>query len=113
MIAAYGEQPRVAIIAAAILIVVLLLSVRGLARFYTDFLWFDSVGYRNVWLRNWGLSILLGAIGIGVSFLILWVNLRLVDRLTPRFAPFDLTEEEELVERFRAALERQGLLSAV
>jgi uncharacterized membrane protein (UPF0182 family) len=32
---------------------------------------------------------------------VLWVNLQIVDRLSPRWAPFELTEEEELVERFR------------
>ena len=68
---------------------------------WTDFLWFDSVGFRNVWLRNWGLSVLLGAIGVTIAFLIIWTALKLVDRFSPRWAPFDLTEEEELVERFR------------
>lgn len=79
--------------------VYMLLTAAG--TLWTDFLWFDSVGFRDVWLRNWGLSILLGAIGIAVSFLVIWGALKLVDRFSPRWAPFDLTEEEELVERFR------------
>lgn len=77
----------------------LLLTAAG--TLWTDYLWFDSVGFRSVWLRNWGLSILLGIIGVAVSFLVLWGALRLVDRFSPRWAPFDLSEEEELVERFR------------
>jgi uncharacterized protein len=79
--------------------VYLLLTAAG--TLWTDFLWFESVGFRDVWLRNWGLSILLGVIGIVVSFLVIWGALKLVDRFSPRWAPFDLTEEEELVERFR------------
>lgn len=81
----------------------LLLTAAG--TLWTDFLWFDSVGVRQVWLRNWGLSILLGAAGVGVAFLVIWGTLRLVDRFSPRWAPFDLTEEEELVERFREWVE--------
>jgi len=77
----------------------LLLTAAG--TLWTDFLWFESIGFRNIWLRNWSLSILLGVIGIAVVFLVLWLSLKLVDRLSPRWAPFDLTEEEELIERFR------------
>ncbi len=79
--------------------VYLLLTAAG--TLWTDFLWFDSVGFREVWLRNWGLAILLGVVGIVVSFVVIWSALKLVDRFSPRWAPFDLTEEEELVERFR------------
>ncbi|MGH8946511.1 MAG: UPF0182 family protein, partial [Acidimicrobiia bacterium] len=81
----------------------LLLTAAG--TLWTDYLWFDALGYREVWLRNWGLSLLLGALGIGVAFLVLWLSLRLVDRFSPRWAPFDLTEEEELIERFREWVE--------
>ena len=88
------------LIAAAIY---LLLTAAG--TLWTDYLWFDSMGYRGVWLRNWGLSLFLGALGIGVAFLVLWLSLRLVDRFSPRWAPFDLTEEEELIERFREWVE--------
>lgn len=88
---------------ALIVTVYLLLTAAG--TLWTDLLWFDSMGIRNVWLRNWGLSILLGAVGIVVSFLVIWGGLRLVDRFSPRWAPFELTEEEELVERFREWVE--------
>ncbi len=81
----------------------LLLTAAG--TLWTDFLWFDSVGFREVWLRNWGLAILLGLIGVVVSFLVIWGALKLVDRFSPRWAPFDLSEEEELVERFREWVE--------
>lgn len=72
---------------------------------WTDFLWFDSIGYESIWLKNWGTSILLGAIGVVVAFAVIWASLKLADRLSPRWVPFDLTEEEELIERFREWVE--------
>jgi len=101
----YGTgRRRPAMILVAILVgIYLLLTAAG--TLWTDFLWFDSVGFRDVWVRNWGLAILLGAAGIIVSFLVIWGALKLVDRFSPRWAPFDLTEEEELVERFREWVE--------
>jgi uncharacterized membrane protein (UPF0182 family) len=40
---------RAWMIIVAALLVVLLFSLRGLAGFYTDFLWFDSVGFGDTW----------------------------------------------------------------
>ena len=84
-------------------LIYLLLTAAG--TLWTDLLWFESVGFRDVWLRNWGMSIGLGAVGVVFAFVILWVALKLVDRFSPRWAPFDLTEDEELVERFREWVE--------
>lgn len=97
------RRRTVRIILAIVVVGYLLLTAAG--TIWTDFLWFDSIDYRNVWLRNWGMSLLLGAVGIAVSFGVLWLSLRLVDYFSPRWAPFDLTEEEELIERFREWIE--------
>lgn len=102
----YGGSDRrrtLRIVVALVVVGYLLLTAAG--TLWTDFLWFESIDYRNVWLRNWGLSILLGIIGVVVSFAVLWTSLRLVDYFSPRWAPFDLTEEEELIERFREWVE--------
>ena len=80
-------------------VIYLLLTAAG--TLWTDLLWFESIGYEDVWLRNWGMTILLGFIGVVVAGAVVWAALVLVDRFSPRWAPFDLTEEEELVERFR------------
>lgn len=96
------RRPLTIILAAAAGIYLILTALGTL---WTDYLWFDSIGYENVWQRKWGMSILLGVVGTAVVFAILWVSLRLVDRLSPRWAPFDLTEEEELIERFREWIE--------
>lgn len=81
------------------------LLVTAAGTLWTDFLWFSSLGFSEVWLRNWGLTLLLGAVGLVFVFLLVWLSLALADRLSPRFAPFDLSEEEELVERIREWLE--------
>ncbi len=81
------------------------LVLTGAGTLWTDFLWFDSIDFREVWLRNWGMTILLGAIGVVATFVVIWGALSLVDRISPRWAPFDLSEEEELVERFREWVE--------
>ncbi|MGB7858923.1 MAG: UPF0182 family protein [Acidimicrobiia bacterium] len=107
----YGSDRRrpITVILAILAGLYLLLTAAG--TLWTDYLWFDSIGFRDVWLRNWSLSLLLGGIGIGVSFAVIWGSLKIVDRLSPRWAPFELTEEEELVERFREWIEpRVGLI---
>ena len=81
------------------------LLLTALGTLWTDYLWFDSIGFENIWQRKWGMSILLGVLGVAVAFLILWISLQLVDRLSPGWAPFDLSEEEELIERFREWIE--------
>jgi uncharacterized protein len=40
---------RIALIAVAAVLVVLLVSLRGIAGFYTDYLWFQELGYTDVW----------------------------------------------------------------
>jgi len=92
-----------AIIAGVLVGLYLLLTAAG--SFWTDYLWFESVGYENVWQRRLGMSLLLGAIGIGLTFAILFLNLKLVDRFSPSWVPFELSQEEELAERFREWIE--------
>lgn len=94
-----GRRRPWTIFAGVAVAIYLLLTAAG--TLWTDLLWFDSVGYRSVWMRNWGMSILLGAGGVLMAFFAIWGAFKLVDRFSPRWAPFDLTEEEELVERFR------------
>ena len=59
----------------------LLLTAAG--TLWTDFMWFDALGYGSVWAKNWGTSLLLGAFGLVFSFLIFWATLVLAQRLSP------------------------------
>lgn len=80
----------------------LLLSVRGIANFVTDYLWFDAVGYRNVWSTVLTSKIILALIFIVFFSILCWSNLWLADRLAPRYR--ESSPEEEAVMRFREVI---------
>ncbi len=104
-----GDRPRfgtrrarfVAILVAGGLLV-LLLSLRGIARFYTDYLWFDSLGRTDVWGRVLLAKIVLFGIFAVAFFVLIWVNLLIVDRLAPESRPPG--PEEEMLSRFHAVV---------
>jgi uncharacterized protein len=78
---------------------ILLVSLRGIAGFYTDFLWFKEIGYTEVW-RGLLVAKALPAVVFTVAFFLLILgNLVIADRMAPRFRPAG--PEEELVERYR------------
>ncbi len=73
----------------------------ALSAVWTDYLWFDSVGYTSVWRTNVYTSLGLGAAGVVVVFAFMYANLMIADRVSPGLDGMELTEEEELIERFR------------
>jgi uncharacterized protein len=79
----------------------LYVALTALAAVWTDYLWFESVGYQSVWRINLVTSLILGAVGVVIVFGFVYLNLIVTDRLSPRLEGLELTEEEELVERFR------------
>ena len=85
----------------AIAIAVVYLFLTGLSTVWTDYLWYDSVGFASVWQTNLVTSVVLAVIGATVVFGFIWLNLWLTDRISPRMELLDLGEDEELVERFR------------
>lgn len=105
-------RTRLAIVLAAAVVIVVLLSLHGLAVFYTDFLWFGSVHLTSVWSGVLGAKVVLAVIFIAVFFTALWLNLAIGDRLASRFRP--LGPEDELVRRFRDTVgpHRRGVRTA-
>ena len=97
-----GRRTRVvaAVVAAGLLLLVL--SMRGLARFYTDYLWFDSLGRNDVWRGVLLAKIALVAIFAVVFFVLIWINLLIADRLAPPTRPAG--PEEEMLGRYRDAV---------
>ncbi|RMH85619.1 MAG: UPF0182 family protein, partial [Actinomyces sp.] len=88
---------------------VLLLSLRGIAIFYTDYLWFDAVGRTDVWRRVLGAKVALSIIFIGLFFVLAWFNLFIADRLAPPFRTAG--PEEEMLARYHDFVAgRTGLL---
>ncbi len=96
---------RRGLIILGVLVLLVFLFARGLASFWTDYLWFDSVELTSVWSTLFFSKIVLALIAILVAFGVIWVNLLLVDRLSPRFRAMDLASEEELVERVQEWIE--------
>jgi len=54
----------------------------SLVRLWTDWLWFDTVGYQQVMLKVIETKIVLGAVVGGTVFLLMLINLFLADRLS-------------------------------
>jgi uncharacterized membrane protein (UPF0182 family) len=77
---------------------VLVASLRGLAGFYTDYLWFKSLGLVGVWRAVLGARVVLAIVFMAAFALFMWGNLVLADRLAPQFRPRG--PEEELIERY-------------
>jgi uncharacterized membrane protein (UPF0182 family) len=104
-----GSRNRVWLIVLAAALFVLLTSLRGIAGFYTDYLWFDSLNFSGVFTGVLRSKVLLGLLFTAVLFIVLWANLLIADRLAPRFRPTG--PEEELVERYHELIgERTGLV---
>jgi uncharacterized membrane protein (UPF0182 family) len=91
---------RVWLIGAVVLIIVLLASLRGLARFYTDYLWFHEVGFTATWRGLIAAKLEPTIVFTLFFFVLMLVNLVIADRLAPRTRA--MGPEDEMVERYRS-----------
>ncbi len=71
---------------------------RGLASFYTDFLWFDQLGHGDVFTSVFGAQVVLVLIFTLLFFALLFSNLRVADRIAPSVRPAG--PEEDILGRF-------------
>jgi uncharacterized membrane protein (UPF0182 family) len=95
---------RIGLIVAAVLLFVLITSIRGIAGFYTTYLWFDELRLTSVWTTILGTKVLLVLAFSAVFFVLLFVNLVLADNLAPRFRP--VGPQDEVVQRYRSLVGR-------
>jgi len=103
---------RTWLVVGAVVLFFLITSLRGIAGFYTDYLWFDSLGHSDVWQGVLGAKIALSIIFTGSFFLLMWVNLVIADRMAPPFRPAG--PEEEFIERYHEIVGgRLGLVRVV
>jgi len=75
----------------------------ALSGFFVDLLWFREVHFSGVFWSIFWSKVLLGFLFGVLFFALLTANLLIVRRLTPRFRPF--SPEQELIERYRAAID--------
>ena len=78
-----GFRIRGWMIAVVVVIVVLFLSARGLAGFYTDYLWFDSVGFGTTWRGLLWARFAPTAVFTVLFFGLMLTSLTVADRLAP------------------------------
>jgi uncharacterized protein len=107
-----GRRGRTLLIVGVIAAFILLTSLRGIAGFYTDYLWFDSLDQTGVWRGILGAKLSLALIFMVGFFLLAWANLLIADRIAP---PFRLAgPEDELLERYHDIVDdRMGWLRIV
>src|SRR5690606_14363924 len=102
---------RVALIVGAVVLFFLITSLRGIASFYTDYLWFDALGQGKVFTGVLGAKVALSAIFTGAFFVLLWSNLVIADRLAPPFRPTG--PDDEFLERYHELVDpRSGWVRA-
>ncbi len=93
-------------IVAATLIFIVLLTANGVAALFTDYLFFDHLGFAGSWGKILFTQIALAVVFIVLFFLILFGNLTLADRLKPLVRP--PSPEEDLIERYHQLVGRHG-----
>ena len=103
-----GQRGRIGLVVLAIALFLLLTSLRGIAGFYTDLLWFDSLGYRQVFTGILGAKISLTVLFSALFFVLLWFNLFVADRVAPRFRPAG--PEEDVIERYHELIGHRTVL---
>jgi uncharacterized protein len=91
---------RVWLIGAVVLIIILLASLRGLAGFYTNYLWFKEVGFSSTWRGLIAAKLVPATVFTLFFFVVMLVNLVIADRLAPRTRA--MGPEDEIVERYRS-----------
>lgn len=102
---------RIILLIAAAVLFVLFTSLRGVAGIYTDYLWFDSLNFSQVWSGILRSKIVLGVIFTAIFFVLCFVNLTIADRMAPKFRPTG--PEDDLLTRYHQMVDRRsGLVRA-
>src|SRR3981081_4078596 len=97
---------RIWILVGVVVFFVLITSLRSLAGFYTDYLWFKELHFSGIFTDILGIKIMLAIVFTALFFLLMWSNLTIADRIAPRFRP--VGPEDELVQRYREAVGAHG-----
>ncbi len=90
------------VIVSLIILFVLITSLRSIASFYTDYLWFKELKFTSVFRGVLVTQVLLAVVFCVLFFALMLGNLVLADKVAPRFRPTG--PEDELVQRYREAV---------
>ena len=89
----------------AVVVIAALVFGRFIATLWTDYLWYQSVDQTGVWRTLIFTRVGLVVVASLLAFGLFWLNLWLVDRLSPRRRLPTGTPEEELLTRFQDWIE--------
>lgn len=89
---------RIGVLVAVVVIVILVTSLRSVATFWTDYLWFKEVHFLSVFRGVLVNEVILATIFTVAFFAIMMLNLTIADRVIPRSG---VMPEDELVVRYR------------
>lgn len=82
--------------------IVALIVVQGIANLFTNYLWFRSESFDDVWRAMTITKLELGVVFTGLFFIACWVSLLIVDRVARR-ALF-MSPEQDFVRRYQATV---------
>src|SRR5436309_14523310 len=100
---AIPRSRRRLLVAIAVVVALALIALNVLSSFYVDLLWYREVHFSSVFWTVIRSKVLLGFLFGTVFFVILFVNLVIARRITPRYRVF--SPEQEIIERYRVAVE--------
>ena len=89
---------RIGVGLAVLVVIILIASLRTLATFWTDYLWFREVHFTSVFRGVLVNEVILAVVFTVAFFLLMFVNLTIADRVAPALAS---GPEDELVVRYR------------
>ncbi len=84
---------------AAFVLIMVITSVRGIASFWTTYLWYRELHVTSVWRGVLLTKVVLALVFSAIFFVGLWTSLYVADRLAPRF--LGTGPDLELVQRYR------------
>ncbi|NNE94654.1 MAG: COG1615 family transporter, partial [Acidimicrobiales bacterium] len=101
-----ANRRRLPLIVAGGILLLLALTASGIARLFTDYLFYDHLGFASSWGKILFTQIALAAVFTFLFFAILFGNLTIADRLKPDVRP--PSPEEDLIERYHQLVGRHG-----
>jgi uncharacterized protein len=103
-----SNRGRVVLVAVVALLFILFFSARGIAGFYIDYLWFDSLGLTSVFGGILAAKLFLAAVFTLLFAAVLAVNLTIADRFAPTDTPAG--PEAEFIDRYQRFMGRRTWL---
>jgi uncharacterized membrane protein (UPF0182 family) len=93
-----SSRSRVLIIVGIVVLFLLVTSLRGIASFYTDYLWFQNLHLTSVFTGILGAKVALAVIFTLTFAVLCFISLTVADRTAPTFRPSG--PEDELLNRY-------------